>query len=279
MAVLKVLYPDPNEPKRRVSIRLAILNERMSSYPYFQFIAQVNREEERIIQKREGDGTTIPDHSVCCRSLAYEKVKHRWVKQGIWDNSWDGKMSGPWKHEVPLNVAAEVGGIETPMALPAETTIKQGEATAPQQVTPPVTEQEKREHEASRPSRQFVAQLHKELKFLKKAQRDKPATKQMKGQILKDTAYENVNQFWVGQKIWRKCWEYLPGERWVHEEDLEAEVEKRFVAEEKDGKLMTGDDIGQPRFLWQTKKELRKDKEHRLYFSLFADEIGAEKIA
>jgi hypothetical protein len=100
--------PPTKEQRRRQERRVQLGRERVASKPDKQFSAQVEEERRRIwnadpstswIEINPGD-TTFKEE-------AREKVKKRWVEQGIWNNTWNYYTLGRWKHEEPLELESE----------------------------------------------------------------------------------------------------------------------------------------------------------------------------
>ena len=65
-----------------------------ASRPFHQFMSQISEECERIVDKAKTEGFNFD-----INTLAYEAVKSRWVKRGIWDRRWGTLPGMQWKHE------------------------------------------------------------------------------------------------------------------------------------------------------------------------------------
>jgi hypothetical protein len=210
-----------------------MIRERAASLPQEQFEAQVEEERERIwyadprtksSQYRSIDTTFDED--------AREKVKKRWIEQGIWKNKWDDTADGLWKHEEPLQIESELATDTEAVPPPRPFSF-----AAPQKLPQPNPRRPKsdngkrriaqrravREHEreASRPYFQFVYQISKERE---RVQEDESANGEgADAADINMRAYENVKNTWMKRGIWNGRWGILPGMSWKHERPLEEE--------------------------------------------------------
>ncbi|KAI1292604.1 hypothetical protein F5Y03DRAFT_18916 [Xylaria venustula] len=91
-----------NEEIRQIAERRPVLErEREASRPYHQFLWQVSQERERI-QDEQGVGGTPAEDLADVNTRAYERIKSRWMRWGVWHSKW-GVLPGMWwKHERPL---------------------------------------------------------------------------------------------------------------------------------------------------------------------------------
>ncbi|KAI0835194.1 hypothetical protein F5Y06DRAFT_299868 [Hypoxylon sp. FL0890] len=78
--------------------------QRDASRPWSQFDFQVSRAREQIERELElkvrEDRASVP-FDITTR--AYERVKNKWIKDGIWDTNWGVLPGLSWKHERPLH--------------------------------------------------------------------------------------------------------------------------------------------------------------------------------
>ncbi|KAK8074550.1 hypothetical protein PG997_009213 [Apiospora hydei] len=75
--------------------------ERDASRPYYRFMYQLG-EERFAFQGRSFLNDSEVINSVDYNTKAYETVKARWVKRGIWDQRWGILPGMKWKHEQDL---------------------------------------------------------------------------------------------------------------------------------------------------------------------------------
>lgn len=78
------------------------LQNRQLSRPCFQFVYQSCQEREWI---RMGVSEGDQDQHASLDMRAYEKVKSRWIRDGIWDDDWAFLPGTTWKHERPGKIA------------------------------------------------------------------------------------------------------------------------------------------------------------------------------
>ena len=80
-------------------VRCAIgFQNRQSSRPCYQFIYQFDKEREWI---KMGLSTQHQDQHANIDMRAYENLKSRWIRDGIWDDDWALIPSTSWRHERP----------------------------------------------------------------------------------------------------------------------------------------------------------------------------------
>ena len=72
--------------------------DRQSSRPCYQFVYQLCQEREWIklglSSQDQGQQTNLDQ-------IAYETVKSRWIRDGIWDDDWISIPGTSWRHELP----------------------------------------------------------------------------------------------------------------------------------------------------------------------------------
>lgn len=214
-----------DEEQRRGLRKWQLAKEHRASMPRWQFGAQTYEEERRILQvgaDASGMGS-IPNHVWMRDSnvtrLAKKAIKERWVEQGIWDDEWeDMRLSGPWKHEEPLELESE----RNPPLFSHRTVGAKPRRSKSDEELRLLAERRatrKREHEASRPIYQWFYYLSKERERMEDEWRSK-------GQVALDAAdvntkaYEKVKNTWIERGIWSKKWGILPGMSWKHEHPL-----------------------------------------------------------
>ena len=84
--------------------RLVRKREREASRPYYQFVYQISKERKRTQDElTNGQGADAAD----INTRAYENVRNVWGKQGIRNKRWDILPGMSWKHEEPLDEAAD----------------------------------------------------------------------------------------------------------------------------------------------------------------------------
>lgn len=74
------------------------------SRPFFQFVAQISEQRERILFQ-SGEEDPAPPADI--NTGAYELVKRIWVRRGIWDTGWGMFPGMQWKNERPLNLTED----------------------------------------------------------------------------------------------------------------------------------------------------------------------------
>lgn len=101
-AEAKPRQPKSDEEERRIAERQATQErEREASRPFYQFVYQVSKERERM-QDESGVGDATVPASADINTRAYENVKNKWIKRGIWHKEWGILPGMSWKHEEPL---------------------------------------------------------------------------------------------------------------------------------------------------------------------------------
>jgi hypothetical protein len=149
-------------------------------------------------------------------------VKAGWVKQGIWNSSWDETRVGDtrwyWRHEArpgPDGRQVQSGFVQ---------------AQGPED-----------SNSISRPFAQFIYQLQEELQKL----HDSRIQSLSRGEIIHDmstNAYYKVTKDWEERQIWYNRWGLLPGATWIHELPREAwlkeEMGENYLRLNEDGEFM-----------------------------------------
>ncbi|KAL5330549.1 hypothetical protein ACEPPN_000067 [Leptodophora sp. 'Broadleaf-Isolate-01'] len=106
--------PKSDEEKRLIAERTVIRErEREASRPYHQFVYQVSKERERIQgESADGEGADAAD----INTTAYEIIKNKWTKRGVWNKRWGVLPGMSWKHEQPFEkmVREEMGDDPVP---------------------------------------------------------------------------------------------------------------------------------------------------------------------
>lgn len=104
---------------------------------------------------------------------ALETVMKHWVERGIWNNKWNNRALGRWKHEEPLDLGSE---------------------------SDPDTEAG-RQREASRPCHQFSYQILKERKRIQEESENREGVNPAD---INARAYENIKNTWTKRGIGMK---------------------------------------------------------------------------
>ncbi|KAI0537194.1 hypothetical protein GGR58DRAFT_527518 [Xylaria digitata] len=103
---------------RKIAERRPILErEREASQPYHQFLWQVSRERERIQGLPGAENSSALD-LLDVNTRAYENIKSKWIKRGLWHIKW-GILPGMWwKHERPIDELLANDPIYNPVNVP-----------------------------------------------------------------------------------------------------------------------------------------------------------------
>lgn len=186
-----------------------------ASHPYRQFQDQAEDEYRRICQASPED---VKIYWSQYRERARERVKNRWIEQGIWKDWWDSERNriDNWKHEEPLLSESESEWEIEPAGLsqPGKRRPKSDEQLRLIAERRPVRA---REHEASRPFHQFIYQVSKEReRVLAESGPDGPSFSDLPD--INTKAYERVKATWTRRGIWDRKWGVLPGMSWKHEQ-------------------------------------------------------------
>ncbi|TAQ85236.1 hypothetical protein B7494_g6430 [Chlorociboria aeruginascens] len=146
---------------------------------------------------------------------AIETIEKRWVEQGIWNDGWDKKtwrnVKG-WKHEEPLELESESETdieVDTPpLSLGIFGTLLERQKPKPRR---PKSDENKKtnggatSHESANGEGADAANIN-------------------------TRAYENMNNIWTKRGLWSGKWGILPGMSWKHEEPLEEDIGKEWMA-------------------------------------------------
>lgn len=198
-----------------------------------QFNAETSEELRRMDEECESIGV-----GKSYSSVADDRVRARWIEQGIWDYKWyetnlerwgEGVVHAPfldaqWMHEVPLEEESD-----TVEDSPAEFTFgarrKRQKTDEEARQSAERRAERQRQRELSRPIHQFNYQVSKERERLleeraKEASDDDDAAKRYPPDI-STQAYTLVKERWVKGRIWFDKWGVLPGMTWLHERDFD----------------------------------------------------------
>lgn len=169
---------------------------------------------------------------------ATERVKKRWVEQGIWKDKWDEMAAGRchmnvglWKHEEPLELESELETDTEAESPPPpfslfnvpqkhlQLKLRRPKSNSERQRLAEQRAVREREREASRPYHQFLYQISKERERIEEESGRGDAGVGIAD--INTRAYENVKNTWTARAIWNRRWGILPGMLWKHEEPLE----------------------------------------------------------
>ncbi|EFY95974.1 hypothetical protein MAA_08627 [Metarhizium robertsii ARSEF 23] len=188
-------FEEPQAPLTRSELRLKLQHERCASCPYHQFMDQWNdgrREVENEVNKNMLSGRLDPMYVGPGRgpdSMSHQRVKERWVEQGIWRDNWSEIPKYDWKHEEPpesdscsdSEIESETPACAAPFSFssnpprprlrprPNKSDQKIREAAERREIGRGIREKERN---ASRPFEQFLYQLRRESKRLEADLRD-----------------------------------------------------------------------------------------------------------
>ncbi|KAK6851586.1 hypothetical protein PG995_011711 [Apiospora arundinis] len=195
--------------------RYQYILDRTRSLPKNQFLDLIQEELQRIWQEdpRSAVHPKLPRHMMTnrMRNQAAQAVKREWVKQGIWQPSYEGLIQkrylnvGVWKHQEVMCLI-DANGLDL-------------------EKYPNIYARMCRHRDASRPCNQFRHQVDKVRDRLLNQWRHKDGTKATRVSLppanIDSQAYREVRQAWVKRRIWDRSWEVLPGQHWRHERPLE----------------------------------------------------------
>ncbi|KID83609.1 hypothetical protein MGU_09171 [Metarhizium guizhouense ARSEF 977] len=234
-------FEEPQAPLTRSELRLKLQHERCASCPYHQFMDQWNderREVENEVNKSMLSGRLDPMYVGPGRgpdSMSHQRVKERWVEQGIWRDNWSQIPKYDWKHEEPpesdpcsdSEIESETPACAAPLSFssnprpprpqprprPNKSDQEIREAAERREIKRGIREKERN---ASRPFEQFLYQLRRESKRLEADLRD-TVTMNLDINAL---AFQNVQRAWAKRAIWDDEWREFPGMSWRHERPL-----------------------------------------------------------
>lgn len=208
-----------------------------ASWPVNQFEAQRREESRRIELAREPVGVgNSPD------SLAADRVRERWLEQGIWDNRWYEAniqrygdkvqnvplMDARWMHEVPLEDESDTVedstaefrfGAKRKRQKTDEETRQSAERRA----------ERLRRRELSRPIHQFNYWLSRERDRLLEERSDEAGQDDPVKKFPPDIntqAYTLVKDQWTTAGLWIDEWGILPGMSWLHERKIDELIQE-----------------------------------------------------
>lgn len=204
----------------------------MASTAANQFITQRREEMQRMEQSGEfvGAGKSPSD-------VASDRVRERWIEQGVWDPKWyeanlerwgEGVQNAPlldalWMHQVPLgddsdpeedSTADFVFGAKRKRQKTDEEARQSDERRAERQ----------RQREVTRPIHQFNYQLSQEReRLLRERAQEAPDEDPVKRYPpdINSQAYTIVKDRWISRGLWVDKWGILPGMTWLHERDFD----------------------------------------------------------
>ncbi|KAK7960787.1 hypothetical protein PG988_012001 [Apiospora saccharicola] len=205
--------------------RYQYILDRTRSLPKNQFLDLVQEEMQRIWLEEDPRSAThpkLPRYMMTdrLRTRAALAIKDEWVKQGIWQLSFEGLIQkrylnvGVWKHQELMSLIDDHG-------LDLEK-------------YPNTYARMCRHRDASRPCHQFRYQVDKVRDRIldewrqsvveKESETDDDTTNTrvtLPPAQIDTQAYQRVRKTWMRRRIWDKQWEVLPGQHWRHERPLE----------------------------------------------------------
>ena len=200
---------NPVHKTSRQKIIKRLTKPRLKSTPRAQFIAQTKRLEYILFQKYEKvEDPRIPTTTMNILCEAREIVKSRWKDQGIWSNKYHPmpRENAVWKHELPqVDITVE-------------------------------------DREASKPCHQFLYQVDEQRKFLQK--QAEITDEKINYSEISVKSFQMVKKGWKRDGIWHYNWTVLPGDTWMHEEDIEEQVDD-FVKAFEAGRVMGDQSVDQ----------------------------------
>lgn len=211
----------------------------MASTAANQFITQKREEMQRIEQSGESVGVGNSPSSV-----AGERIRERWIEQGIWDPKWyeanlerwgEGVQNAPlldaqWMHEVPLEddsdtVEESTAEFKFGAKRKRQKTDEEARQTAERRA------ERQRQRELTRPIHQFNYQVSRERERLleemsQDAGHDDPVKRYPPD--INTQAYTLVKDRWTRAGLWVDKWGILPGMTWLHERDFDELAEEEL---------------------------------------------------
>lgn len=204
----------------------------MASTAPNQFGAQSREERQRI--ERSGQPVGVGNSP---ESLVADRVRERWIEQGIWDHKWyetnlerygeavvnEPFLDARWLHESPLEDDSDT--VEEP---PSE--FKFGAKRKRQKTDEEARQSAERRAERlrkrdlTRPIHQFNYQVSQERERLLEEQAKEASDEDARKRYPPDIstqAYTLVKERWVSRRIWVDKWGVLPGMTWLHERDFD----------------------------------------------------------
>lgn len=205
--------------------------DRYASTARGQMDAQQIEETKRIIRRLE-DGTHRLPQGVPYDEHAFNIVRSRWERQGIWRKRWKDEFGiDRWRHEEPLDLSSmsvsesdgqpDAGYGPSVLLRPTDTKPKQPRILTDEEFAKRMSYHNRlrRDREASRPFHQFLWQLSKERECIHEGGMfDTIADSNDSAPLdINTQAYNNVKSTWVNRGIWDKEWGIIPGMSWKHE--------------------------------------------------------------
>lgn len=204
----------------------------MASTAANQFIAQRHEETQRI--ERSGEFVGIGNSPY---GVASDRVRERWIEQGIWDYKWYETnleqfgelvqnaplLDARWMHEVPLEddsdtVDESTAEFKFGAKRKRQKTDEEARQTARRRA------ERQRQRELTRPIHQFNYQVSRERdRLLEEKAREVGGDDPVKRYPpdINTEAYRIVKDRWTSARLWVDKWGILPGMTWLHECDFE----------------------------------------------------------
>lgn len=222
---------DEDDPVARYTARKdELYRDWMASTAPNQFDAQRREEKQRIEQAGQPVGVgNSPD------SLAADRVRERWIEQGIWDPKWyetnlarygEGVVHEPfldarWMHESPpLEDESEPAG-DSPSDFRFGAKRKRQKTDEEERQSAQRRAERRRRREVTCPIHQFNYQVSQERERLVEEVRARQAPDDSFARCcppdISTQAYNIVKDRWISRRIWVDKWGVLPGMTWLHE--------------------------------------------------------------
>lgn len=192
------------------------IRELRNSIPRIQFFAQVRDELDRI-RAAVDKGLVQQNGPLDREEAAKANIKHRWIKQGIWDKQWSFQPGDMWKHELPDSLPT----------VEASNSVSDGERSksgTKRKRQPPYIDEEYEEpvgstinsqdRQMSRPCYQFLHHFCQEREWIKMGLSNQYDDQNAN---LDSRAYDIVKSRWNRDGLWDEDWRCIPGTLWRHE--------------------------------------------------------------
>ncbi|KAI0157980.1 hypothetical protein GGR52DRAFT_586762 [Hypoxylon sp. FL1284] len=195
-----------------------------SHIPNYRMIREEKDLEKRSMQIWE-------EHSA---SRPHENIRARWAEQGIWNENWNSRAHGIWKHEEPLPKPAP----QYPLKSKNSAFLTKTQRRRKDKFRKPIKPQprEPLERQASRPLHQFFYQVTLASEQIQHELRMKGVSNYAPGNI-NSRAYRRVKETWVRRGIWDAKWIILPGKVWKHERPIQDLIDEDRIAYKKEKAL------------------------------------------
>ncbi|KAK2598592.1 hypothetical protein N8I77_011991 [Diaporthe amygdali] len=203
-----------------------------------QFNAQSLEERRRIESTGEFVGADKSEFGV-----AAERVRERWIEQGIWDDKWYQSnlerwgehvdnvplLDAPWMHEVPLDDDSDTDDDYSPANFKFGAKRKRQKTEEETRQKAERRAERQRQRELTRPIHQFNYQVSQERERLleeraQEAGHDDPVKRYPPD--INTQAYTAVKDRWVNGGLWFEKWGILPGMTWLHEHNFDEVAEE-----------------------------------------------------